>query len=518
MKTHRVAFVVSALLPLVMSGPAGARVSGGSDPSTDCYVEFDGVTATGTVPSGKPLVSCQDGDPSCDTDGQANGVCTFSITACAFQADVSGCTAQAVVKYTGNASKLGLPLPATGLTAATCASAGSVQVKLKGKKHNKPGKKKVKVIARAGDKSKDKNIFFLGCTAGGGTTTTTIPGGGGNCPNNPAGGPRELDYVIADHGTDLDTGFSGQSHNFPVIAGASLKMCLTECDGCTNSACKAVGPTGADSINSATFGPPLPLFAARTPVCVVNRFKDPMVQGTANVADGTFDSTVGGTATPINLLSDVFSTFATQVCPKCTGASGLGTNGHCDSGPNDGKSCTVNGMVRVVEPSSGINDLYPLSNDCPPGGLQGSKTGTVPVSLPVTTASSTITGSKHCPGQLKDDACGDFGVACTVNCEGQADVKGGLNQWCCGDAQKTPCFPTAPNSGEPNHAIVRTGKPVVPAPACPDATLPKTGSDASTVATFCISTSGSGTVDQVAGLPGPGAVIFNGVQTWLANQ
>jgi hypothetical protein len=42
--------------------------------------------------------------------------------------------------------------------------------------------------------------------------------------------------------------------------------------------------------------------------------------------------------------------------------------------------------------------------------------------------------------------------------------------------------------------------------------------NASTVATFCIASSGSSTIDQVAGLPGPGAVTFNGTQTWLGNQ
>ena len=137
-------------------------------------------------------------------------------------------------------------------------------------------------------------------------------------------------------------------------------------------------------------------------------------------------------------------------------------------------------------------------------------TGTIPIELPITTGTSSLTGSKPCPGQPKDDQCATFGSSCSVDCAGTPDPKGGINQWCCGDASSTPCFPTASNSGEPNHAIVRTGRPVVPTPAWPDPTYPKVAMDASQVGVFCITSSGSSTIDQVAGLPGPGALTLNG--------
>src|SRR5262249_32921711 len=248
---------------------------------------------------------------------------------------------------------------------------------------------------------------------------TTQPISTPGCANNPAGGPRQMSFTIADHGTDLDTGFSGVSHNFPVIAGAKLTLCMSECDASTNPVCKAAGPTGEGSINGPTFGPPLPLFAGGVPVCLVNRFRDPMVQASANVSTGEID----GQATPIVLLSDVYSTFPNQLCPKCAG-------GTCDSGAKKGSSCTVEGSILVRSSQADAGVVYDLSAACPPGADQGSKAGTVTVSLPVTTGTATLSGSKPCPGQPRNDNCGSSG--CTVECADKPDVKGGLNQWCCG--------------------------------------------------------------------------------------
>ena len=504
MKTSRLAVLLALSLPL--AGPTSAaaqaaRCSGGSG-STDCYLEFDGGSCSGTTLNGKPSIECKDGDSSCDSDGQANRACTFSITACEFQSDVSGCTPQPLKKIKGTKA---IKKPPTGVSAPTCASPSTIRVKLGGtKKHPKAGHKKIKVIATASDGTKDQNIFFLVCNPS--TTATTM------CDQNPAGMPREVDFTTLDHGTDLDSGFSGVSHNFPIIAGAGLKMRLSGCDSTTNPMCKACGETGAGSLNGATFGPPLPLFAAGTPVCVINQFAANTVKGTFDIQQGTFDAT----ATPVTLNSIVFSTSASQVCPRC-GNGAVGSTASCDSGPNQNKSCTVEGTVPVRNPSAGINTTYSLSSSCPPGGDEGSRTGSIPISLPITTGTSTITGSKPCPGQPKDDSCGSFSSTCTFDCNGQADVKGGINQWCCSNASHTPCFPTAPNSGEPNHAIVRTGTPVPPTPAFPDPMYPKTATEAVSAASFCIATSGSGVIDQVSGLPGPGAVIFNSTVT-VKNQ
>src|SRR3989442_2193239 len=68
-----------------------ARIAGGHGTKTDCYSEFEGITATNS--SGMPRVDCMDGDPACDTDGDChNGSCTFKIHLCINQTDVTGCT------------------------------------------------------------------------------------------------------------------------------------------------------------------------------------------------------------------------------------------------------------------------------------------------------------------------------------------------------------------------------------------------------------------------------------------
>lgn len=335
-----------------------------------------------------------------------------------------------------------------------------------------------------------------------------------HCPSA-SHGPGALAYTIGGTGTDLDLGFSGASHNFPAIGGLTLRYCLSSCDASTNPVCKAMGSIGVGSLNGPTFGPPLPLFAAGVPVCVRNDFNlnamEGALQGTANVATGEFESTVDGAVTPIVLNSVVFSTSANQVCPECEG-------GRCDSGPRAGQSCRVEGSVRVRNLSQGIDELYTLSSSCPPGGIQGSMTGTIPIALPLTTGTApTVAGSAPCPGQQKDDQCAIFGTTCSANCAATPDVKGGINQWCCGDALGTPCFPTASNSGEPDHAIVRTGTPVPPLSAggnpWPDPGYPKTAEGVQQAATFCVSSSGSNTIDKLVGLPGPGALILTG--TWV---
>src|SRR5438876_10539232 len=77
----RLSLSVAAVLAAIAYAPsAGARVAGGSGTRTDCYAEFDGITA---IPNSRPpRVECVDGDP-CDQDGVCgNGVCEFNIRLC----------------------------------------------------------------------------------------------------------------------------------------------------------------------------------------------------------------------------------------------------------------------------------------------------------------------------------------------------------------------------------------------------------------------------------------------------
>ena len=172
--------------------------------------------------------------------------------------------------------------------------------------------------------------------------------------------------------------------------------------------------------------------------------------------------------------------------------------------------------MPVVDPEAGIDARYSVSHVCPPGADEGTRMGIVRISLPLTTSTSRLVGPRPCPGQARDDTCDDAGATCSVDCAGAPEPKGGINQWCCSNAGHTPCFPTAVDSGDPNHAIVRSGAADAPQPAWPDATYPKAANEVKMVGVFCLPSSGSSVIDAVTGSPGPGALILNGTETWLA--
>ena len=322
----------------------------------------------------------------------------------------------------------------------------------------------------------------------------------GECAANPNGGPRELALTVAQVGTDLDNGWTGIAHNFPVVFGAVLRICLTGCDTTANPSC-AEDESATNAVNGATFGPPVPLFAAGIPVCIVSRYTTPKITAaTADIQSGEVSATA-------NLLTDVFVTSATQLCPRCSG-SALGQPGTCDSGQRAGQACRTEGMVTI----SGTT--YSLSSNCTPTPPPA---GTLTITLSLTTGTSTLSGPKPC-GAAKDDNCG--GGACSARCTGAAcvatssggeciDAKGGVSQLCCSNQTDRPCFPTA-GGGQ----IVRTGTPGPPVPRWPDPTYPKSG-DTALVATFCEPATGTGTVDLTTGLPGPGALILPGTTAWV---
>src|SRR5512147_2401575 len=65
--------------------PPDCPVKGGGSATTDCLLEFDGVTPLGP---GSRVVDCTDGDPTCDHD-PTPGVCGFDLKACLNNADPS---------------------------------------------------------------------------------------------------------------------------------------------------------------------------------------------------------------------------------------------------------------------------------------------------------------------------------------------------------------------------------------------------------------------------------------------
>src|SRR5207244_579175 len=136
------------------------------------------------------------------------------------------------------------------------------------KNGKKIGKKKIVVIsASSGKPRNDPDKLVLRCLPNSGDsgcgTVAACPAADIPvvCPKNAQGGPDQLVTTVLGNGTDLDNGWTGTSHNFPVIKDATLSFCLSGCDASTNPTCTSGGPTGTGSANGETFGPPLPLIA-----------------------------------------------------------------------------------------------------------------------------------------------------------------------------------------------------------------------------------------------------------------
>jgi hypothetical protein len=333
------------------------------------------------------------------------------------------------------------------------------------------------------------------------TTATTTTVTSTTCGPNADGGPDRLRITAGAAGTDLDLGLSGQFHNFPLVSGSSLELCLAGCDGVSDTTCEV---TGAIVSGSPTFGPPHPVLASNVPVCIVTRVAS--ATGTADEATG--DISLGGT-----VVADVFLTSTTAVCPQCTA-------GTCDGGANAGMPCTVDATYPVL-PSSGTTQLYDLSSTCVPDGPPE----TVAIaSLALTSgATSPLHGAMPCPGQLQSSFCGVG--ACNATCTGTAcvatvpdpiepsqmvciDARGGISQTCCSNNTLKPCF-----ARDEHDDFIRTGRATVPQPPLPDSSHPKTH-EAVLASTFCIPPTGKSAVDLTAGLPGPGAMLLHGTAEW----
>jgi hypothetical protein len=414
------------------------------------------------------------------------------------------------------------------LDGSACGAFLDVDVPVKvrrGGRVKRPGTRKLATVAVSPVKPRrDRDRARLTCLP-------ALAGGGGlACPANAnnASRPNSVRLTVASAGTDLDNGRNGSSHNFPTPAGTRVELCLAGCDATNDPLCDTTLRTGEGTFNGLTFGPPLPLFTAGIPVCVVNRYAGTQGSGTANLMTGAI-------ASPIRLESDVFLTDNTNVCPRCE-------TGTCSSGPRAGRPCSVDGEVFVAE-AAAANRTFRLSKDCPPP--TDLKAGTLLIDLPLTTDTSTLqplpggspaTPCVRQPGEPAGltplpDAC-PAGGACTATCAGEAcattgvdfvtgatvcvDRKGGVSQLCCSNAPTVPCFPTGPGS---IGAVTRTGKALVPQPPWPDTTYPKTttcaaGACTVQVATFCEAATGTGSVDGLAGLPGPGALVLPVATEW----
>ncbi|HWP67500.1 MAG TPA: hypothetical protein VNO26_16505 [Candidatus Limnocylindria bacterium] len=527
MKTPKLLLGVALTGGLLAATPALALlIPGGPTKSAtaDCYGELSieplDAGAVTLNPKGVPTVTCADGDDTCDADTRVDGTCTFNVTVCIDQTNVPECTPPAGLdkltasgKAKGVKGKLAFQTPQL-LEGSACGA--FVEFKVPVKSLTKAGKGTVKIKAKAPKGTKprsdaDKIPFVCNpsppeCDASGRTV---------DCPANPAGGPDQLTLVVAQTGNDLDNGWTGISQNFAVTPNGSLNVCLSECDATSDTLCTANGAVGEGTPNGATFGAPLPLLASNVPVCVVNRFNEP-ITGQVDYATGDIDLRV-------TLLSDVFFTNASEVCPRCNG-------GRCTSGKNIDKACTVDATLFVAEGEGQKN--YNLSEDCPP---LGNPVATLNILFDPLTSGDTgpLSGGANppCPRtggpgiNPQPNACAQgcgsvcTGAACVeripnpVNPEELVclDNKGGISQVCCNDNTARACFPL-----ENGGTLSRVGRAEVPIPAFPDDTFPKTGTG--TVASvFCEAATGNSSIDGTTGLPGPAALLLSGCQYWLKN-
>jgi hypothetical protein len=143
--------LLAALCLLASTGPATAVVVGGGNPETDCSVAFTGVDQN----VGTSGVLCTDGDPACDADGEANGVCRFTVSLCTHvKARSCGAVDLTAVSVAGRS----LPLPPLPSTAPGCGAPVEVQVEV-----GKPSE--TTLLAHAGANLRDVDYLNLCCVA-----------------------------------------------------------------------------------------------------------------------------------------------------------------------------------------------------------------------------------------------------------------------------------------------------------------------------------------------------------------
>lgn len=504
MRTTSTALFAVTFATALVATVAHAHVVAGGKGKSDCYVGLD------VEVDGNPIIKQT---PKAVIAGACNGSCTFRVRACVGLSEPAPkCTPTALSSFTQDPD---LPDPPTLGPENACGDEQVITVPLNRKKTVQ--KIKLQGDATAAKPKRDKDRIKLICKRNKDEAGTCGPGNEG-CPttcDNTDGGPDRMILTIADNGTDLDNGWTGNSFNFPLVQNGKVDACLSECNSTTDTECTVCGKIGPGTGSGVQFGAPLPLFANNVPVCVVSRWREDI--------KGTVDEATGATSIDIKLFSDVYLTDANSVCPQCK-------NGRCNSGQRANQNCTVEATIPVfVSPQR--TDTYELSSECAPSsptatlnidfvpltsGQADSLVGPVPCPRPAGTPIGVPAKSDDCPGNgTCDSQC--TGLACvamvpdptnpgSMVCQ---DSKGGLSQLCCSTQTNRPCHPLK-NGG----TLTRTGSVTAPQPALPDPTYPKTNAGV-LAATFCIAATGTNTIDSVTGLPGPGAILLNGTGQFL---
>lgn len=147
------ATLASAQCPPTCSG-------GGGRAATDCFLLY------GNAPA--KVVTCTDGDPACDTDGQIDGTCTFGLTACT-NAALGACPATSLdaapsaVATGAGAETFVAAVGQLSPSTPACTDPGLVRlVIVPSSVKLKPAKVTLRLTAVAGGK-KDKDTIKLAC-------------------------------------------------------------------------------------------------------------------------------------------------------------------------------------------------------------------------------------------------------------------------------------------------------------------------------------------------------------------
>jgi hypothetical protein len=491
---------VIAMLALALGMPANARADQVPGRNNNCAATWDTGTATaraGARPDKPYIVVCEDGDLSCDADGAPNGACDITMNACVGQITPtcpSPPTLRRPLKFTGFASKRlsGFVPPQSS---SSCGTPGTLHLPWIRQPTN-PKKPLKRILPSKKVALRMRSKGFLNTL----TVQCVPPTCAGPCPCGPdtLGSPRQLTLVVPPTGSDLDLGWDGGAHNLQIVSGATLRYCLSGCDGTDDTLCNGFGSTGDGTLNGSMFGAPLPVAGANLPLCVVNRYQ-------TSVATITFDVKTGQMEAPLGLFSDVYLTNQpTAICPQCipTTRPEIGFRGTCSAtARTPGVACTIEGLESVRQENG--ETQYSLSSACLPS--QDKLATTLDLSVTLTTGDAPpLLGPLPCDDltgpQLHSDSC-DAGSCVEGICTGSAcvsgsgtsciDAKGGISQACCSDDTTRPCF-TSRSTG----SITRTGTPGT------------NGQTAVLAGTFLHPAPRRDTARILTLLPGPGALLL----------
>jgi len=358
----------------------------------------------------------------------------------------------------------------------------------------------------------------------------------------PGSGTLEL---VLESGSELHAGWTGTVHGLRFQRGGRIAGELANCDGQGDTLCDFFGNVGsfcsADPSRACTndsqcsgagqcvlqhFGPPLPLSVGGVPACVLTRFSTDAV--------GTHDLQSGATTVSFGLNAIAHLALGgSDPCPICDcGAADpqaceIGAAGTC--GGAGGRACTV----------QGTGPFGPTSLDCPPTGANVTGSGLELAFDTVTTGTIAFPSSQPCDAAaFQDLGCWCDGQTqpnqCAAACDGGANDAGA-----CGSDAECPGGSCVPLCRQASGATVGeciagpvvqscagapqvgcTGNGDCPAGAGPCVTrnqscfadpllLEGEAGTASNrlVASACVP-SGSGAMNQVAGLPGPTALVL----------